>query len=124
MPAATTKSFIALKRARRDRGNMNRRMSFHLDRQVVCINDVFSSCAYWRAAVSAFPRLHCIYTIRSPRGPWLARALLPRDCEQAQGILRGSCRAGVEQQEFLAGEADQHRDLREVLGGRRSGQAR
>jgi hypothetical protein len=52
-------SFIALKRARRDRGNMNRRMSFHLDRQVVCINDVFSSCAYWRGGERVpAPALH------------------------------------------------------------------
>jgi hypothetical protein len=42
-------------------------MSFHVGQQVVCINDVFSACAYWRAAVSAFPRLHSIYTIRSMR---------------------------------------------------------
>lgn len=42
-------------------------MSFQVGQQVVCINDLFSSCAYWRAAVSAFPRLHGIYTIRSMR---------------------------------------------------------
>ncbi|HEY6255795.1 MAG TPA: hypothetical protein VIY51_08380 [Xanthobacteraceae bacterium] len=42
-------------------------MSFHVGRQVVCINDVFSACAYWRAAVSAFPRLHGVYSIRHMR---------------------------------------------------------
>jgi hypothetical protein len=42
-------------------------MSFYVGQQVVCINDTFSACAYWRAAVSAFPRLHSIYTIRSMR---------------------------------------------------------
>jgi hypothetical protein len=35
--------------------------------QVVCVNDVFSPCEYWRAAVAAFPRLHSIYTIRHIR---------------------------------------------------------
>jgi len=42
-------------------------MSFHVGQQVVCINDVFSPCPYWRAAVSAFPRLHGVYTIRHMR---------------------------------------------------------
>lgn len=42
-------------------------MSFHVGQQVVCINDVFSPCEYWRAAVSAFPKLHGIYTIRHMR---------------------------------------------------------
>ena len=42
-------------------------MSFHIGQQVVCINDVFSPCEYWRAAVSAFPKLHGIYTIRHMR---------------------------------------------------------
>jgi hypothetical protein len=42
-------------------------MSFHIGQQVVCINDVFSSCPYWRSAVSAFPKLHMIYTIRHMR---------------------------------------------------------
>ena len=42
-------------------------MSFHLGQQVVCINDVFSPCPYWRARVSAFPRLNGIYTIRDMR---------------------------------------------------------
>jgi hypothetical protein len=42
-------------------------MSFHVGQQVVCINDVFSSCPYWRRALSALPKLHMIYTIRSMR---------------------------------------------------------
>src|SRR5439155_19203500 len=42
-------------------------MDLHVGQQVVCINDVFSPCAYWRARVSAFPVLHGIYTIRSMR---------------------------------------------------------
>ena len=42
-------------------------MSFHLGQQVVCVNDVFSSCLYWRSAVSALPKLHMIYTIRHMR---------------------------------------------------------
>ena len=42
-------------------------MGWHVGQQVVCINDVFSPCVYWRRAVSAFPRLHAIYTIRHIR---------------------------------------------------------
>jgi hypothetical protein len=42
-------------------------MSFHIGQQVVCINDEFSPCPYWRRAVSAFPKLHMIYTIRDIR---------------------------------------------------------
>jgi hypothetical protein len=48
-------------------------MSLHVGQQVVCINDAFSPCEYWRAALSAFPRLHGIYTIRHMRE---ARGLL------------------------------------------------
>jgi hypothetical protein len=42
-------------------------MGWHVGQRVVCINDVFSPCAYWRRAVSAFPRLRAIYTIRNIR---------------------------------------------------------
>lgn len=42
-------------------------MSLHVGQLVVCINDVFSPCEYWRQAVRAFPRLRGIYTIRSMR---------------------------------------------------------
>jgi hypothetical protein len=42
-------------------------MDLYVGQQVVCINDVFSPCAYWRARVSALPVLHGIYTIRSTR---------------------------------------------------------
>jgi hypothetical protein len=42
-------------------------MRFHIGQQVVCINDVFSSCPYWRRALSALPKLHMIYTIRNMR---------------------------------------------------------
>ena len=42
-------------------------MSLHVGQQVVCINDVFAPCPYWRAAVSAFPKLNGIYTIRHMR---------------------------------------------------------
>ncbi len=42
-------------------------MGFHVGQQVVCINDVFSPCTYWRGAVTALPRLHGIYTIRHMR---------------------------------------------------------
>jgi len=42
-------------------------MTFHIGQQVVCINDVFSSCPYWRSAVSTLPKLHMIYTIRHMR---------------------------------------------------------
>jgi hypothetical protein len=42
-------------------------MSLQVGQLVVCINDVFSPCAYWRASVSAFPKLGRIYTIRSIR---------------------------------------------------------
>ena len=42
-------------------------MSFHLGQQVVCINDVFSPCPYWRARVRAFPKRNGIYTIRDMR---------------------------------------------------------
>jgi hypothetical protein len=42
-------------------------MDLHASQQVVCINNVFSPCEYWRQRVSAFPVLHGIYTIRSMR---------------------------------------------------------
>src|SRR5437016_2517337 len=42
-------------------------MNLHVGQQVVCINDVFSPCKYWRSRVSAFPVLHGIYTIRNIR---------------------------------------------------------
>jgi hypothetical protein len=42
-------------------------MSLHVGQLVICINDVFSPCPYWRSSVSAFPRLKGIYTIRSIR---------------------------------------------------------
>jgi hypothetical protein len=42
-------------------------MSFHVGQLVVCVNDRFSPCEYWRAAVSSFPKLNAIYTIRSMR---------------------------------------------------------
>jgi len=42
-------------------------MSLDVGQQVVCVNDVFSACPYWRAAVTAFPVLHGIYTIRHIR---------------------------------------------------------
>jgi hypothetical protein len=42
-------------------------MSFHVGQQVVCVNDVFSPREYWRAALSGFPQLHGIYTIRHMR---------------------------------------------------------
>jgi hypothetical protein len=42
-------------------------MSFHIGQQVVCINDRFSPEPRWRQAVSAFPKLHMIYTIRDMR---------------------------------------------------------
>jgi hypothetical protein len=42
-------------------------MSLHVGQQVVCINDVFSPCPYWRRAVRAWPKLHMIYTIRDMR---------------------------------------------------------
>jgi hypothetical protein len=42
-------------------------MSLHAGQQVVCINDVFSPCPYWRRAVRAWPKLGMIYTIRDMR---------------------------------------------------------
>jgi hypothetical protein len=42
-------------------------MSFHVGQQVVCINEVFSSCPYWRRALTALPKLHMVYTIRHMR---------------------------------------------------------
>ena len=42
-------------------------MSFHIGQQVVCISDRFSPEPHWRSAVSAFPKLHMIYTIRDMR---------------------------------------------------------
>jgi hypothetical protein len=42
-------------------------MSFDVGQLVVCINDVFSPCQYWRSSVTAFPKLNGIYTIRSVR---------------------------------------------------------
>jgi hypothetical protein len=42
-------------------------MSWQIGQQVVCVNDVFSPCQYWRSAVQAFPQLHSIYTIRDMR---------------------------------------------------------
>jgi hypothetical protein len=42
-------------------------MSLHVGQQVVCVNDAFSPCAYWRRAVSALPRLGMVYTIRHIR---------------------------------------------------------
>ena len=42
-------------------------MSLHVGQQVVCINDVFSPCPYWRRAVRAWPKLGMIYTIRDMR---------------------------------------------------------
>jgi hypothetical protein len=35
-------------------------MGFHIGQQVVCINDVFSSCPYWRRALTALPKLHMV----------------------------------------------------------------
>src|SRR4051794_16086747 len=43
------------------------RMTLFVGQQVVCINGVFSACPYWREAVTAFPALHGIYTIRDMR---------------------------------------------------------
>jgi hypothetical protein len=42
-------------------------MSLHVGQQVVCINDVFSPCPYWRRAVRAWPKLGMVYTIREMR---------------------------------------------------------
>jgi hypothetical protein len=42
-------------------------MSFHVGQQVVCINDAFSPCPYWRARIQSLPKLHAIYTIRHMR---------------------------------------------------------
>jgi hypothetical protein len=42
-------------------------MSLHVGQQVVCINDVFSPCPYWRRAVRAWPKLGVVYTIRNMR---------------------------------------------------------
>jgi hypothetical protein len=42
-------------------------MSLHVGHQVICMNDAFSPCPVWRAAVTAFPVLHGIYTIRHMR---------------------------------------------------------
>jgi hypothetical protein len=42
-------------------------MSFDVGQQVVCVNDAFSPCPYWRRAVSALPKLGMVYTIRSIR---------------------------------------------------------
>jgi len=42
-------------------------MSLHIGQQVVCVNDVFSACPYWRGAVTAFPVLRGVYTIRHMR---------------------------------------------------------
>jgi hypothetical protein len=42
-------------------------MTLSVGQQVVCVNDAFSSCPVWRAAVTAFPVLHGVYTIRSIR---------------------------------------------------------
>jgi hypothetical protein len=39
-------------------------MSFHIGQQVVCVSERFSSDAYWRSTVRAFPKLNAIYTIR------------------------------------------------------------
>jgi hypothetical protein len=42
-------------------------MSFHVGQQVVCVDDQFSPCKYWRSTVKTFPKLHSIYTIREIR---------------------------------------------------------
>jgi hypothetical protein len=42
-------------------------MSLHVGHQVICVNDVFSPCPAWRAAVTSFPVLRGIYTIRHIR---------------------------------------------------------
>jgi hypothetical protein len=42
-------------------------MSFGVGQQVVCVNDAFSACPYWRRAVSALPKLGMVYTIRHIR---------------------------------------------------------
>jgi hypothetical protein len=42
-------------------------MNFDVGQQVVCVNDAFSPCPYWRRAVSALPKLGMVYTIRSIR---------------------------------------------------------
>ena len=42
-------------------------MSLYVGQQVVCVNDVFSPCPVWRAAVTSLPVLHGIYTIRHIR---------------------------------------------------------
>ena len=42
-------------------------MSFGVGQQVVCVNDVFSPCSYWRRAISALPKLGMVYTIRHIR---------------------------------------------------------
>lgn len=42
-------------------------MSLQVGQQVVCINDDFSPCPYWRRAIRAWPRLGMVYTIRGLR---------------------------------------------------------
>jgi len=42
-------------------------MSLHVGQQVVCVNDGFSPCPYWRRAVSALPKLGMVYTVRHIR---------------------------------------------------------
>ena len=42
-------------------------MSFHVGQQILCVNDQFSRCPYWRRAVQTFPIINSIYTIREIR---------------------------------------------------------
>ena len=48
-------------------GLKGRAMSLHVGQLVVCVNDAFSPCEYWRQAVQSLPKLHGIYTIRHTR---------------------------------------------------------
>lgn len=42
-------------------------MSFRIGQRVVCVNIDFSREPTWRAAISTFPELRAVYTIRSMR---------------------------------------------------------
>src|SRR5712672_4450910 len=48
-------------------GLKGRAMSLHVGQLVVCVNDAFSPCEYWRQAVQSLPKLHGVYTIRHTR---------------------------------------------------------
>jgi hypothetical protein len=72
-------------------------MSLHIGQQVVCINDVFSPCPYWRRAVRAWPKLGMVYTIRDMREvQGILGLCFFRNRQRPRAFSRGLRRGGVQ----------------------------